>query len=294
MKITREIKRKIIQLAAFGYSNPYLGNFALGRIYDGPWKKFCNPGMNCYSCPAASMACPIGAMQAGANSADYRFGFYATGIVLAIGIVLGRAVCGFLCPFGLVQELLHKIPTPKFHLPKWMTYVKYGILAYFVILMPGFVAGELGVRSPSFCKFICPVGTIEGGIPLLSANADLRALIGGLFSLKMGILIATIIGCVLVSRCFCKVMCPLGAIYGMLNKVSLYRMDVDSARCISCGSCSRGCPMDVNPALNPNSAECIRCGRCVTDCPTEALSSGFKLRAVDSNIIDRIDSKTAV
>ena len=291
MKITREIKRKIIQIAAFGYSNPYLGNFASGRIYDGPWKKFCNPGMNCYSCPAAGLACPIGAMQAGANSTDYRFGFYATGIVLAIGIVLGRAVCGFLCPFGLVQELLHKIPSPKFHLPKWMTYVKYGILALFVILLPGFAVGELGVRSPSFCKFICPVGTLQGGIPLISYNPELRSLIGGLFSLKMGILIATLIGCVLVSRCFCKLMCPLGAIYGMLNKVSLYRMDVDNAKCISCGSCSRGCPMDVNPALNPNSAECIRCGRCVTDCPTEALSAGFKRKSIKSN---KIDSKTAV
>ena len=83
----------------------------------------------------------------------------------------------------------------------------------------------------------------------------------------------------------------MGAIYGMLNKVSLYRMEVDSAWCISCGACSRGCPMDVNPALTPNSAECIRCGRCVTDCPTEALSVGFKLRTIESN---KIDSETAM
>ena len=136
MKITREIKRKIIQIAAFGYSNPWLGNFAGGNIYQGNWKQFCNPGMNCYSCPAAGLACPIGAMQAGANSQTYRFGFYATGVVLAIGVVLGRAVCGFLCPFGLFQELIHKIPSPKLHLPKWTTYIKYALLAIFVILMP--------------------------------------------------------------------------------------------------------------------------------------------------------------
>lgn len=281
MKITREIKRRIIQIAAFGYSNPHLGNFARGRIYDGSWKQFCNPGMNCYSCPAAGLACPIGAMQAASNSQDYRFGFYATGIVMAVGVVLGRAVCGFLCPFGFLQELIHKIPSPKFHLPKWSTYIKYVLLAVFVLLLPAVYAGELGVRSPSFCKFICPVGTLEGGIPLLLADHQLRALIGGLFSLKAGVLVLTLAGCVLVPRFFCKLMCPLGAIYALLNPISVYRMDVDSARCVSCGRCSRICPMDVDPSIKPNSLECIRCGRCITECPTEALTAGFKLKTIE-------------
>lgn len=274
----RELKRKIIQIAAFGYSNPHLANFAGGKIYDGSWKQFCNPGMNCYSCPAAGLACPIGAMQAAANSADYRFGFYATGIVLAIGVVLGRAVCGFLCPFGLIQELLHKIPSPKLHLPKWMTYIKYGLLAIFVILLPAMALGELGMRSPAFCKFICPVGMLEGGIPILATHPELRAVIGGIFSLKMAILIMTIIGCVLVPRFFCKLMCPLGAIYGLLNPISVYRLDVDGGKCVSCGACSRACPMDVNPSVKPNSAECIRCGKCITTCPEDALSAGFRIK----------------
>lgn len=291
MKITREIKRKIIQVAAFGYSNPWLGNFAGGNIYQGNWKQFCNPGMNCYSCPAAGLACPIGAMQAGANSQSYRFGFYATGVVLAIGVVLGRAVCGFLCPFGLIQELLHKIPSPKLHLPKWMTYIKYALLAIFVILMPMLAMDGTGVRSPSFCKYICPVGTLEGGIPILASHPELRNLIGGIFTLKMAILIVVIVGCILVSRFFCKVMCPLGAIYGMLNKVSLYRMDVDSAKCISCAACSKVCPMDVEPYKVPNSAECIRCGYCITACPKDALSAGFR---VHTNEINGIDSETAM
>lgn len=279
MKLTREIRRKIIQIAAFGYSNPHLANFAGGKIYDGSWKQFCNPGMNCYSCPAAGLACPIGAMQAASNSADYRLGFYAMGIVLAIGVVLGRAVCGFLCPFGLIQELIHKIPSPKLHLPKWMTYIKYGLLAIFVILLPALALGELGMRSPAFCKYICPVGTLEGGIPILATHPELRSIIGGLFSLKMAILIVTITGCVLVSRFFCKVMCPLGAIYSLLNPISVYGMDVDGEKCVSCGACSRACPMDVNPAVKPNSAECIRCGKCITTCPEDALSAGFRIKS---------------
>ena len=279
MKLTREIKRKIIQIVAFGYSNPYLGNFADGRIYKGNFKQFCNPGMNCYSCPAAGLACPIGAMQAGANSTSYRLGLYAMGIVLAFGIVLGRAVCGFLCPFGFIQELLHKIPTPKFHLPKWITYIKYGLLAVFVIIVPAVGVNEIGTRIPSFCKFICPAGTLEGGLPIISTHPELRAVIGSIFTLKACILVIVLVGSVLVSRFFCKSMCPLGAIYGLLNRVSLYRMKVDTAKCVSCGSCSRGCPMDVNPAANPNSAECIRCGKCVTACPAEALKIGFRIKA---------------
>jgi polyferredoxin len=276
MKLTRELKRKIIQIAAFGYSNPHLPNFAGGKIYDGSWKQFCNPGMNCYSCPAAGLACPIGAMQAASNETNYRFGFYAMGIVLAIGVVLGRAVCGFLCPFGFIQELLHKIPSPKLHLPKWMTYIKYGLLAIFVILLPAVAIGELGMRSPTFCKYICPVGMLEGGLPILATHPELRAIIGGIFSLKMAILIVTLVGSVLVSRFFCKVMCPLGAIYGLLNPISVYRMDVDNERCVSCGACSKVCPMDVEPMIKPNSMECIRCGKCITSCPEDALSAGFK------------------
>ena len=275
----RELKRKIIQIAAFGCSNPHLANYANGRLYEGDWKRFCSPGMNCYSCPAAGLACPVGAMQAAANRTDYRFGFYATGMVLAIGVLLGRAVCGFLCPFGLIQELLHRIPSPKLHLPKWMTYIKYGLLAIFVILLPAVGIGELDMRLPAFCKFICPVGTLEGGIPILATHPELRAVIGWLFSLKMIILILTIAGCVLVSRFFCKAMCPLGAIYGLLNSISVYRMEIDGKKCVGCGACSRTCPMDVNPALKPNSAECIRCGKCITTCPEDALSAGFSIKA---------------
>ena len=109
MKINQEMKRKIVQVAAFGYSNTYIGNFVSGQIYKGRWKQFCNPGMNCYSCPAARLACPIGAMQAVSGSMNFKLSFYVIGFVLALGVVFGRAICGFFCPFGLIQELIYKI-----------------------------------------------------------------------------------------------------------------------------------------------------------------------------------------
>lgn len=275
MKINQEIKRKIVQVVAFGYSNTYIGNFVSGQIYKGSWKKFCNPGMNCYSCPAARLACPIGAMQAVSGSMNFKLSFYVIGFVLALGVVFGRAICGFFCPFGLIQELIYKIPFPKKKLWKWLTYVKYVLLAVFVVIMPVTMVNELGMSSPAFCQYICPAGTLEGGIPLLSTHPELRATLGALFSVKACILIITLIGCLSVCRFFCKVMCPLGAIYGLLNKVSIYHMECNKKTCASCGKCHNVCPMDVDPVKNPNSAECIRCGKCVASCPKESLALKF-------------------
>ena len=269
------MKRKIVQVAAFGYSNTYIGNFVSGQIYKGSWKQFCNPGMNCYSCPAARLACPIGAMQAVSGSMNFKLSFYVIGFVLALGVVFGRAICGFFCPFGLIQELIYKIPFPKKKLWKWLTYVKYVLLAVFVIIMPVTMVNELGMSSPAFCEYICPAGTLEGGIPLLSTHPELRATLGALFSVKACILIITLIGCLSVCRFFCKVMCPLGAIYGLLNKVSIYHMECNKKTCVSCGKCHNICPMDVDPVKNPNSAECIRCGKCVASCPKESLALKF-------------------
>lgn len=284
MKINQEMKRKIVQVAEFGYSNTYIGNFVSGQIYKGRWKQFCNPGMNCYSCPAARLACPIGAMQAVSGSMNFKLSFYVIGFVLALGVVFGRAICGFFCPFGLIQELIYKIPFPKKKLWKWLTYVKYVLLAVFVVIMPVTMVNELGMSSPAFCEYICPAGTLEGGIPLLSTHPELRATLGALFSVKACILIITLIGCLSVCRFFCKVMCPLGAIYGLLNKVSIYHMECNKKTCVSCGKCHNICPMDVDPVKNPNSAECIRCGKCVASCPKESLVLKFVYGKMDSFI----------
>ena len=275
MKINQEMKRKIVQVAAFGYSNTYIGNFVSGQIYKGRWKQFCNPGMNCYSCPAARLACPIGAMQAVSGSMNFKLSFYMIGFVLALGVVFGRAICGFFCPFGLIQELIYKIPFPKKKLWKWLTYVKYVLLTVFVVIMPVTMVNELGMSSPAFCEYICPAGTLEGGIPLLSTHPELRATLGALFSVKACILIITLIGCLSVCRFFCKVMCPLGAIYSLFNKVSLLKITIDNSKCVGCGQCSKACKMDVDVCKTPDHPECIRCGACIKACPKDAICYRF-------------------
>lgn len=275
MRLTNAVKRKLIQAAAFGFTNVHAGNFKTGAIYKGSWKNFCSPGLNCYSCPAATFACPIGALQAVGGSMNFRLSFYVIGFLLAAGVLFGRLICGFLCPFGLIQELLHKIPFPKKKLPHIFLYLKYLILAVFVIILPVVATNYMGMGKPAFCEFICPAGTLEGGIPLLLTHSELRKVIGPLFSLKMVILLGTILGCMSIYRFFCKAICPLGAIYGLLNKISIYHLEVDTAACVSCGKCAGACKMDVDPVKNPNSAECIRCGVCRDACPAGAIHLGF-------------------
>lgn len=271
------LQRKLIQFAAFGFTNSHIGNYAGGKLYTGKFKNFCTPGLNCYSCPAAGFSCPIGSLQTVLGTPGRNISLYVTGIILAFGVLFGRFICGFLCPFGLFQELIHKIPVPKpkRRLPKWSKYIKYVLLVAFVIIGPLLTKG-IGAGNPTFCEYICPAGTLEAGIPMLLTHPELQTVIGELFSLKIIILIIVVVLSILYYRFFCKVLCPLGAIYGLLNKVSILHLEVDKASCVSCGRCAKVCQMDVDVTQNPNSAECIRCGCCVNECPKDAIKISFK------------------
>ncbi len=260
-------------------SNCYAVGFVEGKIYTGPLKKICFPGLNCYSCPGAVGSCPIGSLQAVMGSWKFHASLYVGGFLMVVGAVLGRFVCGWLCPFGLVQDLCHKVPFLKKikHFPgdRVLRYLKYGILAVFVLLMPLFVVDMVGQGSPAFCQYICPAGTLSGGIPLVLGNAGLRGAIGFLFQWKMAILAATLLAAVIVYRPFCKYLCPLGAVYALFNRASLYRLRVDTDKCIHCGACSKACKMGVDPVKAPGSPECIRCGDCAKACPKDAIQIGF-------------------
>lgn len=212
--------RGFIQAAATLITNIHLPNFAKGGIYQGAGKTVCVPGLNCYSCPAASGACPIGSFQSVVGSSKFNFSYYVTGTLILLGVLLGRFVCGFLCPFGWLQELLHKIPGKKFSTKKLkpLTYIKYVVLLFAVVLLPVLVVNDVGMGDPFFCKYICPQGVLEGAIPLAIANAGIRSALGQLFTWKLAVLIAVVVLSVLLYRPFCKWICPLGAFYALMNK----------------------------------------------------------------------------
>lgn len=272
-------RQTVIQLVSTVFFNGYLVGFAKGEIYTGSTKALCVPVLNCYSCPGALGACPIGALQNAVGGVGAGFPFYVLGSIMLFGVLVGRLICGLLCPFGFVQDLLHGIPAPKLRVPQRidrpLRWLKYVVLAALVVLMPAFVGPGAGANPPYFCEYLCPAGTLQAGIPLLAANPELRAVIGWLFDWKMLVLVALLVLSVFVHRPFCKYLCPLGALYSVLNKFSAYQMRVDQTACIHCGACKRTCPMDVFITENPASPECIRCGRCKPACPTHAISSGL-------------------
>jgi len=271
--------RLIIQAAFTALTNGYYIGFAQGKVFRGGTKVLCVPGLNCYSCPGALGSCPIGSLQAVIDSGSFKVACYVMGVLMITGTIFGRAVCGFLCPFGLVQDLLYKIPFPnkKKNIPghKGLKYLKYLVLLVFVILLPMLAVDQFGAGEPWFCKWICPSGTLMAGIPLMIANPGLRAAAGFLFSWKMILLTVVVVLSMKYYRPFCKYLCPLGAIYGGFNPIAFYRLHVDEDKCIKCGACQKACGMDLKIYETPNSMECIRCGDCMRACPKEAVYSSL-------------------
>ena len=265
-------KRFSIQAVSALLHNAHLKGFLTGRIYQGTAKGVCVPGLNCYSCPGAVGACPIGSLQSFLGSRPVKIPYYVVGLLVFFGALLGRAVCGFLCPFGWLQELIYKIPFLKklksFRGDKGLRKLKYLVLALTVVL-PLFFA-----LTPFFCKYLCPAGTLAGCF-LALADAAVRPLLGGLFAWKAAVLIALAALSLLIWRPFCKYLCPLGAFYGFFNRFALCRGELDADKCVRCGKCAEVCRMGVEPTENVNSAECIRCGDCVRACPAQAIRMGF-------------------
>lgn len=275
MKKIRKNIRLIAQLAFFVITNGYVKGYTEGRIYTGKLKMLCFPGLNCYSCPGALGSCPLGALQSALGTSEYKFAFYVLGVLMLFGTLGGRFVCGFLCPFGLVQDLLYKIPFIKKlkNMPgnRFLKWFKYVLLAVFVVILPLCILDVSGQGSPWFCKYICPSGTLLAGIPLVLLNSTLRDAVGFLFAWKAVILAVVVILSVIFYRPFCKYLCPLGAFYSFFNNVSLYRYSVDKEKCTSCGACQKKCGMDIPVWKKPNSIDCIRCGDCIKVCPEEAI-----------------------
>lgn len=283
--------RKWVQALSFLLTNGSWTFPFTRTIYQGPLKVVCSPGLNCYSCPASTTYCPLGALQqllAGVRQAlengQHFFGFYVVGTLGVIGGLMGRLVCGWFCPFGLYQELLHRIPSPKFAVPRALRLVKFGVLTLMVVVLPLTIVGDMGIGSPWFCKTLCPAGTLEAGIPMLLMQPNLREAIGLLFYSKVFILLLFSGWSVVASRPFCRTTCPLGAFYALFSSVKLVKLALDRERCTNCRACHAVCPMGVRFNESPNDTECISCLACSRACPFGAIHleiGGLPLTAKD-------------
>lgn len=276
-------KRKVVQLYAALLYNANIKGFFNGRIYKGATKNMCVPGLNCYSCPGAIGSCPLGALQNALSASKTKTPAYIFGIIILFGLLLGRTICGWLCPVGLGQELLYKIKTPKVkknRVTRVMSYFKYVLLIALVVIVPLYFA------VPGFCEYICPAGTFEGGLGLLAneENAGLLAILGPLFTWKFTLLVLIMVASIFFFRFFCRFLCPLGALYGFFCRVAMLGVKLDKNKCTDCGLCIGVCKMDIK---NVGDHECIHCGACIAVCPAKAISwKGEKLfiRANDADM----------
>lgn len=249
------------QLLGVIIPNLYFRAFITGRlIYQGPLKGFCVPTLNCRGCPVSLFACPMGALQH--FMAIRQFPFYVIGYLGIVGVLLGRLSCGWICPFGFLQDILYKIKSFKFKIPHAFRYLKYVCLVGVVIIL------SIITQETWFCK-ICPQGGLEAGIPLVLISDAMRQLIGVLFIVKMVILGVFLFLFIVCRRPFCTVVCPLGAMYSVFNRVSVIKLTVDKVKCINCWVCAKVCSTGGTP--HTNSLDCIKCFECKRKCPNNAI-----------------------
>ena len=255
-KLPRKIsKRRWWQLGFLIGLNPFFYRVfnpaaaALSRT-----RYLCAPILNCHNCPAALLACPIGAMAQA--SSIHVFPFVAVGVLLIGAVLAGRLLCGWVCPVGTVQELVHKARLPKFKIPKPFRYVKFLVLGLLVIAFP-YALGEKSYGTWAYVCTYCPASTMFWGLP--------RVLLGMQWPSVVALIVlgVTLIAMLFTFRPICSVLCPIGAIYSLANRISLFSIKIDKEKCTGCEKCVRSCPSGIGPLENPREGECFYCLECL-------------------------------
>ncbi len=227
----------------------------------------CAPVFHCYACPLSTFACPIGVLAQ--FTALHLWPLVAIGVLVMFGALFGTLICGWLCPFGFLQDLGAKVPTPKWDPPKWAGYIRYLALLGTVFAVPYF----FGKSHPLFICSICPAGALEAAAPNVARQAIAGAEIVWPNAIKVAILAAFLVAIFFMRRPWCRILCPLGAVFSLFNRVSAFFLRFDPEKCTTCNHCHKLCEYDIKPYETPNSLHCVRCLKC-TDCRPNALRLG--------------------
>jgi polyferredoxin len=207
----------------------------------------------------------------------HKFPYLVTSFLAFVGLSTGSMACGWLCPFGLLQDIMHKIKSVKIRVPEKLTGMRYLVLLFLVILLPY-------ITQETWFSKLCPMGTLQAAlpwavwnpiIPVYGEPAVAVGTLGILFGVKIVILLSFLGLFVLAKRPFCRLICPLGAILGFFNRYSFIGIKVDKKDCAGCHSCREKCPVDINVGDDPAASTCVRCFECL-DCPNVSVSAGTR------------------
>ncbi|MEN6337255.1 MAG: 4Fe-4S binding protein [Phycisphaerales bacterium] len=227
----------------------------------------CAPVFHCYSCPLATFGCPIGMLAQFSAGTLTAFPFIAIGLLVVFGALVGSLFCGWACPFGWLQDLAAKIPTPRFELPRWVGHFRFVVLGLFVLAIPY----RFGEEHPLYFCRVCPAGGLEVALPNMVKQAAAGQPIVWPNALKISIVVLFLVAILFVRRPWCRVLCPLGVIFSSFNRVSAFFLRFDRNKCVECGRCTKLCKYNIDPEQSPNDVRCIRCLEC-TRCGPAALS----------------------
>jgi polyferredoxin len=175
--------------------------------------------------------------------------------VFISALIAGRVFCGYICPFGALQELLHLKRISLTIPPAWNRYlnkVKYVLLVYLLVRI--IVTGQVTLLGYTPFKVLFA----WGGTPL-----------------SIGLSIALAILSLIIYRPFCRYLCPLGAFLALISRLSLFKIRFNS-NCVNCLLCQKACKSGAITGRPPriDSSECILCGECLEKCPKKAIITG--------------------
>ena len=192
-------------------------------------------------------------------------GLFILVAILAMGLLLSKAFCSWLCPVGTLSEALwkagRKLFRRNFAPPKWADYplrgLKYVLLAFFVWAI-------WNMDGPMLEGFLDSPFNVLADVKMYLFFAHISG-----FALAVILVLAGL--SLVVQNVWCRYLCPYGALLGLLSLASPLRITRTKATCIDCGLCTKACPsrIQVHQAGRVTSDECTGCYRCVEACPVK-------------------------
>ncbi len=181
-----------------------------------------------------------------------------------LAVVGNKLVCGWACPFGALQELAYSLPVLRKVKRRKVPFalanaIRAVIFAVVLLVLFGVVGGRRGMVLYHFVN------------PFNLFNLDIE-----LVTIGVTIVLALLLAFA-VYRPYCQFICPFGLVGWLLERVSIYRVRIDRARCTECGACVRACPLEAAKGLVARKAfpaDCFSCARCLNVCPEDAITYG--------------------